>query len=189
MRATPSPLDAYVLSLAATPSPVVCFVATASGDADGYVERFHTAFRALPCTPTDLSLFRRDDRSLPERLKSVDVVYVGGGSTANLLAVWRLHGLDRALRERANAGPLVLAGLSAGGCAGSRAASPTRTDRCVRSRTVWAGWAAASARTTTVNRGAGPRTAPRWRRVRWRPVMPPMTVPHCTSSTGLCGAR
>jgi dipeptidase E len=115
MQHEPSTLDAFVLSLAAKPSPVVCFVPTASGDADSYLQLFYAAFRKLPCEPTDLSLFKRDDRSVPERLESVDVVYVGGGSTANLLAVWRLHGLDRALRARAAAGPLVLAGLSAGG--------------------------------------------------------------------------
>ncbi len=110
-----SPLDEYVLSLVAEPKPTVCFVGTATGDAVGYVERFHTAFGPLPCETTDLSLFQRDDRTLAERLDAVDIVYVGGGSTANLLAVWRLHGLDQALRERAHAGPLVLTGLSAGG--------------------------------------------------------------------------
>ena len=115
MQDQPSALDAFVLSLVAQPSPVVCFVPTASGDADSYIARFHAAFGQLDCEPITLSLFSRDDRSLPERLESVDVVYVGGGSTANLLALWRLHGLDRTLRARAAAGPLVLCGPSAGG--------------------------------------------------------------------------
>lgn len=110
-----SPLDEFVLSLVEKPKPTVCFLGTASGDADSYVERFHVSFGALPCRTSALSLFVRDHRTLAERLESVDVVYVGGGSTANLLAVWRLHGLDRALRSRAAAGPLVLTGLSAGG--------------------------------------------------------------------------
>jgi peptidase E len=115
MQEEPSKLDSFVLSLAAKPDPVVCFVPTASGDSDRYVQRFYAAFRQLPCEPIDLSLFVRDGRSLSERLAGIDVIYVGGGSTANLLALWRLHGLDQALRERARARQLVLAGLSAGG--------------------------------------------------------------------------
>jgi peptidase E len=51
---------------------------------------------------------------MSQMLARTDVVYVGGGSTANLLSLWRRHGLDRALAERAAAGPLVVAGPSAG---------------------------------------------------------------------------
>lgn len=60
-----------------------------------------------------LSLFRRDRADLRSVLLEQDIVYVGGGSTANLLALWRLHGLDSVLQEALHAG-VVLAGLSAG---------------------------------------------------------------------------
>jgi dipeptidase E len=111
----PSKLDSYVLSLVANPEPVVCFMATASGDSSDYIGRFHAAFRQLPCVPVDLSLFGRQDEPLSAILGRTDVVYVGGGSTASLLNLWRLHDLDLALAARAAAAPLVVAGPSAGG--------------------------------------------------------------------------
>jgi len=93
----------------------VCFVPTASGDAPAYVEQFFTAFRPRNCEPSVLSLFRRelDDDALRTCLLSQDVVYVGGGNTVNLLAVWRTHGVDRLLREAYDRGTL-LCGISAG---------------------------------------------------------------------------
>ncbi|MYV98018.1 type 1 glutamine amidotransferase-like domain-containing protein [Streptomyces sp. SID3343] len=109
-----SALDAYVLGLAARPRPTVCFVGTASGDSASYLARFHASFRRLDCDTTDLSLFKRTGAKLVDTLDAVDVVYVGGGSTANLLALWRLHGLDAALRVRAARRNLVVCGISAG---------------------------------------------------------------------------
>jgi dipeptidase E len=106
-------LDQFVLSLAPGPRPRVCFLATAGGDADSYVMRFYRAFGRLDCRPTDLSLFAREVADLEAFLAEQDVVYVGGGSTANLLAVWRAHGLDRALRGAWERGA-VLCGISAG---------------------------------------------------------------------------
>jgi dipeptidase E len=106
-------LDEFVLSLARSPSPRVCFVPTASGDAEGYVARFFRAFSALDCRPTDLQLFNRTIEDLQAFVLDQDVIYVGGGNTANMLAVWRAHGLDRIL-ARAWAEGVVLCGLSAG---------------------------------------------------------------------------
>ncbi|MGW4777932.1 Type 1 glutamine amidotransferase-like domain-containing protein [Streptomyces filamentosus] len=108
-------LDDWVLGHARATRPRVCFVPTASGDAPGYAEEFLAAFRPRPCAPSVLSLFRRedDDRALRSFLLAQDVVYVGGGSTANLLAVWRAHGVDRILREALDGGTL-LCGISAG---------------------------------------------------------------------------
>ncbi|MEV5397032.1 peptidase E [Streptomyces cellulosae] len=108
-------LDDWVLGQARTPRPTVCFVPTASGDAPGYIEKFFDAFRAKDCEPSVLPLFRRDldDIALREFLLAQDVVYVGGGNTANLLAVWRVHGVDRLLREAYARGTL-LCGISAG---------------------------------------------------------------------------
>ena len=106
-------LDRYVLSLTGKPRPRVCFIATASGDSPDYVVRFHQAFAKLPCRPSDLPLFRRDGRDLRKFLVDQDVIYVGGGNTANLLAVWRTHGIDKIIREVWRRGT-VLCGVSAG---------------------------------------------------------------------------
>ena len=107
-------LDAYILSLARRARPRVCFVGTASGDAPTYSQKFFRAFaRHHDAVADELALFDRDDRDLREHVLAQDVVYVGGGNTANLLAVWRAHGLDAILREALDAGA-VLCGISAG---------------------------------------------------------------------------
>ena len=107
-----SPLDAYTLRLTGERRPRVCFVPTASGDSPLYVRNFLRAFRGR-ADASYLPLFRRDARDLREFLLSQDVVYVGGGNTANLLAAWRLHGVDAILREAWRKG-VVLTGISAG---------------------------------------------------------------------------
>lgn len=115
-------LDDWLLGHARSPRPRVCFVPTASGDAAGYVERFLAAFGPRACEPSVLPLFRRtlDDDALRAFLLAQDVVYVGGGNTANLLAVWRAHGVDRLLREAYDRGTL-LCGISAGANCWARA--------------------------------------------------------------------
>lgn len=107
-------IDDYLLDLTDRPRPRVCFVPTASGDADDYSRRFEAAFAGRADTSV-LSLFCREPwgYSDPRLLLDQDLVYVGGGSTANLLAVWRLHGLPDILRQAAAQGT-VLAGISAG---------------------------------------------------------------------------
>jgi dipeptidase E len=107
-------LNAYVLSLARRKRPRVCFVGTASGDAPAYVTNFYRAFSGHhDCEPSDLALFERTVADLRAFVLAQDVVYVGGGNTASLLAVWRMHGLDVVLREAWEAG-IVLCGVSAG---------------------------------------------------------------------------
>jgi dipeptidase E len=106
-------LDAFVLTLARSPRPRVCFLPTASGDAEGYAARFYRAFAPLDCRPSDLQLFARTVGDLEAFVLEQDVIYVGGGNTASMLAVWRAHGLDRILR-RAWEEAVVLCGLSAG---------------------------------------------------------------------------
>lgn len=106
-------LDDYVLALSRNSHPKVCFVATASGDNENYIVRFYRRFNRAHCVPTHLELFRRTVADLAELAKSQDIIYVGGGNTANMLAIWRLHGFDEALR-RASASGTVLAGISAG---------------------------------------------------------------------------
>jgi peptidase E len=107
-------LDAYVLASCGKPRPRVCFLPTASGDADHYVVRFYKTFGGRAET-SHLPLFRRDagPRDLRAALLGQDVVYVGGGCLLSMLAVWRAHGLDAILREAWEAG-VLLCGLSAG---------------------------------------------------------------------------
>ncbi len=105
-------LDDFVLAASGAAWPRVCFLPTASGDAEGYVARFHDAF-AGRAEPSHLTLFHREVEDIEAFLCAQDVIYVGGGNTANMLAVWRVHGVDRAIRAAYQRG-VVLAGVSAG---------------------------------------------------------------------------
>ena len=108
-------LDDYVLGLTGAERPRVCFLPSASGDADHYIVRFYRAFGAERCEPSHISLFRREQgpEDLRAHLLEQDLIYVGGGSVVSLLGVWRAHGLDTVLREAWERG-VVLCGLSAG---------------------------------------------------------------------------
>jgi peptidase E len=108
-------LDRFVLTLTGKPVPRVCFLPTASGDPREHVSRFHERFSAWPCEPSTLSLFHlgRDRIDPIEHLLSQDAIYVGGGSMRNMLAIWREHGIHRAMRTAWESG-VVLAGVSAG---------------------------------------------------------------------------
>jgi peptidase E len=113
-------LDDFILSLSPRQPARVCFVPTASADSAAYLVKFYRAFSGR-AVATDLTLF--DPPSLPRRpsrtselgtfLAEQDIIYVGGGNTANLLAIWRTHGLDRLLREAWMRGA-ILCGVSAG---------------------------------------------------------------------------
>jgi dipeptidase E len=105
-------LDQYVLQTANKSDPVVCFLPTASGDADNYIARFYAAFSKLPCQPRHLSLFSPPP-DLAAFVADCDVIYVGGGNTRNMLAIWRACGMDTILRQAWQNG-IVLCGVSAG---------------------------------------------------------------------------
>ncbi|MGA2454121.1 MAG: peptidase E [Solirubrobacteraceae bacterium] len=111
-------LDDYVLSLTGVPRPRVCFLPTASGDADHYVVRFYRRF-SPDCDASHLSLFRRDqgtggvEDDLASHLLSQDLIYVGGGNVVSMLGAWRAHGLDAILRRAWRQG-IVMCGPSAG---------------------------------------------------------------------------
>jgi dipeptidase E len=112
-------LDDCVLRLARERSsgkrPKVCFLPTASGDADHYIVRFYRAFSPELCEPSHVSLFRRECavEDVREHLLTRDLIYVGGGSVISLLGAWQAHGIDVILREAWECG-VVLCGLSAG---------------------------------------------------------------------------
>ena len=104
--------DGLLLELSGKPRPRICCLATASGDDAGSVVRFYERFAPLDSHPFHVELFGMPERPA-DRVASADVVWVGGGNTANMLAVWRVHGIDRALRDAWHRG-CVLAGVSAG---------------------------------------------------------------------------
>jgi len=108
-------LDDYVLGLTGAARPKVCFLPSASGDADHYIVRFYRAFPASRCEASHISFFRREQgpEDLRAHLLEQDLIYVGGGSVVSLLGVWRAHGLDEILSEAWQRG-IVLCGLSAG---------------------------------------------------------------------------
>jgi dipeptidase E len=108
-------MDEFILSLTERREPRVCFLPTASGDPDQHIAQFHAAFGGRACDASHVSLFRLGNRPVPLRdtILSQDIVYVGGGSMHNMLAIWRVHGLDAILVEAWERG-VVLAGLSAG---------------------------------------------------------------------------
>ena len=106
-------LDQYVLAQAPYEFPKICFLPTASGDQDNYVERFYKAFKTLPCIPSHLSLFEPSFANLEKFVLEQDIIYVGGGNTRNMLVLWKEWGLDSILRKAYEDG-IILAGLSAG---------------------------------------------------------------------------
>jgi peptidase E len=106
-------LEKYLLKLADKEIPKICFVPTASGDAQSYIDRFDTAFAQLPCIPSHLLLFRLETAELRSLVLDQDILYVGGGNTKNLLALWKDWGLDTIIREAWERG-VILAGWSAG---------------------------------------------------------------------------
>jgi peptidase E len=93
--------------------PRVCLVYTASGDPSTYYAMSYEAFNAAGCDVTELKLFLQPSADPEERLGTSDLVWVGGGSVANLLALWRLHGVDTAMRSAWERG-VILGGVSAG---------------------------------------------------------------------------
>jgi peptidase E len=114
-RARPGPLMTYGLELTGKSRPKLCFVATAGGDNDAEIAMGYTAFGDRDdVSVSHLELFLMPNVPDPrEHLLAQDMIWVGGGSVANLLAVWRTHGLDSIMREAWEAG-VVLAGVSAG---------------------------------------------------------------------------
>src|SRR4029453_2957586 len=110
-------LDDFILSLSRRKPPRVCFIPTASADSATYLVKFYRAFSGR-CVPTDLTVFdspalRRQPRNtadLKAFVSAQDVFYLGGGSTANLLSLWRAHGLDRLLTKAWRSGAVLAGG-------------------------------------------------------------------------------
>ena len=135
----------------------ICFIGSASGDAESARYKFYEAMATLDCRATHLSLIQPPTSDLAGFVLEQDAIYVGGGNTRSLLALWREWGLDVALRAAYERG-VVLGGISAGMICwfeyGITDSVPGTCRRCAAS----AGSPAAHARTTTARRSAGRRS-------------------------------
>jgi peptidase E len=106
------PLHQYLLDLSGQGRPRICFIGTAAGDDAESRAGFYETF-ARRAEATHLDLFGRRVGDIEAFLLEQDMIYVAGGNTANMLAIWRVHGVDKALRTAWERG-VVLAGWSAG---------------------------------------------------------------------------
>jgi dipeptidase E len=106
-------LDRYFLGETRKARPRICFIGTASGDAESYRYKFYEAMATLDCRPSHLSLIAPPTADLESFIGTQDAIFVGGGNTRSLLALWRDWGLDAILRTAYERGTL-LGGVSAG---------------------------------------------------------------------------
>ncbi len=108
------PIIRYGLHITGKSAPKLCYIGTASGDEAGWTTAFYTACMGTDIVPSHLTLFPMPNvLDVRKHLLAQDMIWAGGGSVANLLAVWRVHGLDEILREAWENG-IVLGGISAG---------------------------------------------------------------------------
>lgn len=110
---TPGNIFLRALELTGKSRPRVLFVLTASGDDKNYLATMYQAVSQLSVDAEHLALFTQPNVPVEEAFGRADLVWVGGGSVANLLAVWRLHGVDLAAKDAWERG-VVLGGVSAG---------------------------------------------------------------------------
>ena len=103
----------YFLEQTGRRKPKVLYIGTATGDAESGRLRFYAGFSQFDCRPSHLPLFARTPRDLASLVLEQDAIFVGGGNTRSMLAVWRDWGLDRHLRAAWEHG-VVLGGGSAG---------------------------------------------------------------------------
>ena len=105
-------IEKYIISIANINRPRICFIPTASGDDNSYIINFYRAFTELDCRPSHIDFFRRTI-DLEEHINNQDIIYVGGGNTKSMLAIWKDWGLDLILKKAYNSGK-VMSGVSAG---------------------------------------------------------------------------
>lgn len=103
----------YIIEQSGKKNPKICFLPQASAESKEYTVWFYKTFLALGAQPSDVSLFGRVAPTWKEQLLTSDIIYVGGGNTRSMLALWREWGVDTVLRQAYEQGT-VLAGVSAG---------------------------------------------------------------------------
>ena len=105
-------IENYIKSQCKSDSPKICFIPTATGDDNQYIENFYKAFDSIGCKTSHIDFFKRTI-NLVEHIKKQDIIFVGGGNTKSMLAVWKDWGLD-ALLEEAYKNGVIICGVSAG---------------------------------------------------------------------------
>ena len=106
-------INQYIVQLSEKDAPRLCFIGTASGESEDYFQAIAAAFSIYGCQAKQLSLFRPPSADLQDYLLSTDLIYVGGGNTRSMLALWREWGVDVILKSAWEAG-ILLCGPSAG---------------------------------------------------------------------------
>lgn len=105
-------IEQYILDQTSKTKPKICFIPTATGDLDSYIVNFYSVFTKLKCEPSHISFFKRT-MDLQAHIQKQDAIFVGGGNTKSMLAVWRDWGLDLILKDAYDRG-VVMSGVSAG---------------------------------------------------------------------------
>ena len=105
-------IEKYILDQSANETPNICFIPTASAENSQYIVNYYSAFSKLNCNPIHLSLFTRTP-NLTSLINKQDIIYVGGGNTKSMLAVWKEWKLDKLIHKAYSKGK-ILAGVSAG---------------------------------------------------------------------------
>ena len=105
-------IEQYIVNQQNKVNPNVCFIPTATGDNDAYKVNFYDVFTKLNCNPTHIDFFKRTI-NLEEHIKQQDIIFVGGGNTKSMLAVWKDWGLDLLLKDAYERG-VIMCGVSAG---------------------------------------------------------------------------
>ena len=105
-------IENYILKQTKKKNPRICFIPTATGDNEAYKVSFYSTFTNLNCYPSHLDFFKRTP-DLNELILNQDAIFVGGGNTKSMLAVWKEWGLDKILKK-AYLNGTVMSGVSAG---------------------------------------------------------------------------
>ena len=105
-------IEKYIISLISKKRPKVCFIPTASGDSSLYKLNFYRAFSELDCITSHIDFFSRTE-NLEEKVLTQDIIYVGGGNTKSMLAIWKEWNLNNILKNAYEKG-IVMSGVSAG---------------------------------------------------------------------------
>ena len=105
-------IEKYILDQSDKEKPNICFIPTATGDNEAYKVNYYSTFSKLNCSPVHLDFFKRTP-DLEELIKHQDIIFVGGGNTKSMLAVWKDWGLDLILKEAYERG-VIMCGVSAG---------------------------------------------------------------------------
>ena len=106
-------LQRHLLSLPGVKSPRICLLAGAVGDNPSAIEKFYRELGGYDCRLTHLNIYNPVTMDFADYFAGMDIVYVNGGSTRNLITVWRDWGIDQALRTAWEQG-VVMSGTSAG---------------------------------------------------------------------------